>query len=277
MDEDNGLRVALSPVQMAAVLSDRTVSEGETLSNRIYGGLYLAGGVAEMFGAGAMCVVPEPTMLTKAGCVFVGTHSLDTVQASLRQLWTGRTTTTDTYNSAVALAESLGADKKTAMKVGTTVDLTLPIGFALAMGAIRIAAIRSGRISLAAHEAISSGSGGGHTLERHIGKSAEELIARLENRKALSATSSFRTQREAEQLISRVIRDNKHQIEMWVKHLPPGMNAKMELEGVFTGQTGIMVRRGSSEVIRCYRVRLVLRFQNWHDKPYFILTAFPKA
>ncbi|MDI9221749.1 hypothetical protein QMZ30_12650 [Pantoea sp. EA-12] len=277
MDDDNGLRVALSPVQMAAVLSDRTVSEGETLSNRIYGGLNLAGGVVEMFGASAMCVVPEPTMLSKAGCIFVGTHSLDTIQASIRQVWTGRKITTDTYNSTVELAEELGADTKTAMKVGTTVDLTLPLGFALAVGAVRIVSIRSGSISLAAHEALSSGSTGGHTLERHIGKSAEELIARLERRPALSATSSFRTQREAEQIISRVIRDNKNQIEMWVKHLPAGMNAKMELESVFAGQTGIMVRRGSSEVIRCYRVRLVLRFQNWHGKPYFVLTAFPKA
>lgn len=128
-------------------------------------------------------------------------------------------------------------------------------------------------------EYLSSGSSGGHTLERHIGKSAEELIARLERRPALSATSSsnFRTQREAEQIISRVIRDNKNQIEMWVQHHPAGMNAKMELESVFAGQTGIMVRRGSSEVIRSYRVRLVLRFQNWHGKPYFVLTAFPKA
>lgn len=79
MEEEQGLRIALSPVQLAAVLSDRSVSEGESASNRISGGLGLAGGVVEMFGAGALCVVPEPTMLTKAGCVFVGTHGLDTI------------------------------------------------------------------------------------------------------------------------------------------------------------------------------------------------------
>lgn len=77
MDNENGIVIAMSPVQMAAALSDRSISEGETLSNRLFGGLGLAGGVVEMFGAGIMCVVPEPSMLTKVGCVVVGTHSLD--------------------------------------------------------------------------------------------------------------------------------------------------------------------------------------------------------
>ncbi|QKJ88603.1 hypothetical protein PMPD1_3689 [Paramixta manurensis] len=276
MDNDNGLVIALSPVQMAAVLSDKSISEGETLSNRLFGGLGLAGGVVEMFGAGAMCVVPEPTMLTKAGCVFVGTHSLDVIQASVRQVWTGRKTDTDTYNSAVALAESLGADRNTAMKVGLTVDLAIPVGFAIAVGAVRVAAIRSGRIKLAEHEAMTVRTGGGHTLERHIGKTPEELFTRLERRPSLPATSSFKSLREAEQLISKVVADNRNQIQMWVKHLPPGMNAKMELERVFSGQTGILVSRGSTQVKACYRVRVVLRFEHWHGKPYFVLTAFPK-
>lgn len=277
MNDDNGLKIALSPVQMAAVLSDKSVSEGETLSNRLFGGLALAGGVVEMFGAGAMCIVPEPTMLTKAGCVFVGTHGLDTIQASIRQIWTGRQTNTDTWHSTVALAESLGADKNTAMHVGLTVDLAIPMGFAFAVGAVRVAAVRSGRISLAAHESLSGRAPGGHTLERHIGKTPDELLARLAKRPALGEASSFRTTREAEQLISKVLSDNHNQIGMWVKHLPPGMNAKMELGRIFAHQTGIMVSRGTTKVTACYKVRVVIRFQQWQGKPYFVLTAFPEA
>lgn len=277
MNEDNGLIIALSPVQMAAVLSDKSISEGEMLSNRLFGGLGLAGGVVEMFGAGAMCIVPEPTMLTKAGCVIVGTHSLDTIQASVRQIWTGRSTTTDTYNSAVALAETLGADHKSAMYVGMTVDLAIPMGFAFAVGAVRVAAIRSGRIKLAEHESLSGRAPGGHTLERHIGKTPEELLDRLSRRTVLTETSSFKSTRDAEQLISKVLSDHKNQIEMWVKHLPPNLNAKMELERVFAHQTGIVVSRGSTKVAACFKVRVVIRFQQWQGKPYFVLTAFPKA
>lgn len=277
MDNENGIVIAMSPVQMAAALSDKSVSEGETLSNRLYGGLGLAGGVAEMFGAGAMCIIPEPTMLTKAGCIIVGTHSLDTIQAALRQVWSGRSVATDTYNSAVAMAQSLGADQKTAMKVGLTVDAAIPLGFAAAMGAVRVAAVRSGQLRLAMHESMSGAAGGGHTVERHIGKTAEELFARLERRPSLPATSSFGSIRDAENFTSKVLSDNRARIQMWIKHVPPGMKAKMELEGVFARQTGILVRRGVSQVIPCYRVRIVLRFEQWNGKPYFVLTAFPKA
>jgi len=276
MSNESGVIIAVSPVQMAAVMSDKTVSEGETLSNRIYGGLGLLGGVAEMFGAGAMCVAPEPTMLTKAGCVVVGTHSLDTIQASLRQVWTGKRVASDTYNSAVELAEKMGADRNTAMHVGMTVDLAVPISFALAIGGVRIAAIRAGRISLAEHEALSLKGPGGHTIERHIGQSPEELLARLVRRPGLDQTSSFRTVAEAEKLISAVLRDNRRQIEMWVKHVPSNLPARMTLSRTFSRSTGIAVQRGSSEIKPCYHVRVTLEFRPYHGKPYFVLTAFPE-
>ncbi|ERT14731.1 hypothetical protein [Photorhabdus temperata] len=37
-ESENGLRIVFSPVQLAAVLSDNTVTEEETWSNRILGG-----------------------------------------------------------------------------------------------------------------------------------------------------------------------------------------------------------------------------------------------
>ena len=67
MKDEEGISIAISPVQMAAILHRKTVSEGETWSNRLWGGLSLVGGVVESFGAGALFVVPDPTMLSKAG------------------------------------------------------------------------------------------------------------------------------------------------------------------------------------------------------------------
>ncbi len=275
MDNENGVRVVLSPVQLAALLSDKSVSEGESLSNRLFGGLGLAGGVVELFGAGAMCVVPEPTMLTKAGCVIAGTHGLDTVQASTRQIWTGRSTNTDTYNSAVSLAQTLGADKNTAMKVGFTVDLAIPLAFSFAIGAQRVIAIRSGRIKLAEHESPPGTNAAGHAIERHIGKTAEELFERLEKSPRLKSSSSFKSTRDAEILISKILRDNKNSITMWVKNVPEGLKAKTVLDGSFARQTGISVSRGITEVKACYRVRIILKFEYWNGKPFFILTAYP--
>jgi len=277
VNDGQGLRIALSPVQLAAVLSDRSVSEGETSGNRLSGGLGLAGGIVEMFGAGALCVVPEPTMLTKASCVFVGTHALDTIQASLRQVWTGRLVNTDTFNSAVALAESLGADRQTAMKVGLTVDIAIPMAFALAAGAERVIAVRAGRFKIAEHESLSGRAPGGHTIERHIGKSPDELRERLVREPRLEESSSFKSLSDAESVISRVLADNKNQITMWVKNVPPGMRARMRLSRRFAHPTGIMVRRANQETVACYSVRVVIDFSTFNGKPYFILTAFPEV
>ncbi|MCL2899173.1 RNase A-like domain-containing protein [Brenneria tiliae] len=275
MEDSHGIRIALSPVQLATVLSDQSVSEGETLSNRLWGGLGLAGGVAEMFGAGVMCVVPEPTMLTKAGCVIVGTHSLDTVQASIQQIWSGNQTNTDTYNSAVALAVTLGADAKTAMNVGMTVDLAIPMGFAIAVGAVRVAAVRGGRIKLAEHESVAGRHPGGHTLERHIGKTPDELLARLERRPGLPATSSFRNTADAEALTTKVLRANKNQIEYLVKYAPQNLNSRKTFVERFGHKTGIAVNKGSRNVQDCYRVSVTIELTWYHGKPFFVLTSFP--
>jgi hypothetical protein len=58
------------------------------MSNRLWGGLQVVGGALEMVGAAALCVVPDPTMASKAGCVMFGVHGSDTAAARLRQVWT---------------------------------------------------------------------------------------------------------------------------------------------------------------------------------------------
>lgn len=274
-NDSNEVRMILSPVQLAAVLSDASISEGETLSNRLWGGLGVVGGVVEMFGAGVLCAIPEPTTLSKIGCVVVGVHSLDTVQASARQVWTGRQISTDTYNSAVALAEGLGADTDTATKVGMTVDLAIPIAFSLAVGAVRVSAIRGGRIRLAEHESVNGMHPGGHTLERHVGKTTEELLARLERRPKLPATSTFKSLEQAEILTTKTLKAHKYEIEMWVKNAPRGIPLRKKISMHFSTPTGIVVRRGSTQARDCYRVEIWLEMTNYNGKPYFILTSMP--
>ncbi|MGF6378585.1 hypothetical protein GCT19_10715 [Paraburkholderia sp. CNPSo 3155] len=74
--DGDGMRVVLSAPQLAAILTRGSISQTEMLSNRLWGGLQVAAGVAEMVGAAALCVLPEPTMASKAGCVVFGV-SLD--------------------------------------------------------------------------------------------------------------------------------------------------------------------------------------------------------
>lgn len=271
MNDDDGLTLAISPVQLAAILRRGTVSEGETLSNRLWGGVGVLGGVAEIFGAGVLCVVPEPTMLTKAGCVVVGSHSLDTLNTSIKQLWTGRRMETATAQLAEKAASQFGADPEMAYKIGATVDLIVPIGFASLAGASRVASIYSGRIRLVEHE----GGALGHTIARHVAQTPEQLIARLSGARAPNRASTFRSVKEAELIISEILSVKRSQIEAAVKYLRPG--SKLPLEHRFSFSVGNYIDKGSTELKKAYSVRVILKAQSFNGKLYFILTAYPAA
>ena len=101
---DDGVRIVLSSVQLAAILERESLSQTEMLSNRFWGGLRAVGGVLELIGAGALCVVPEPTMASKVGCFIFGLHGSDTVTAGAKQIWTGHDTQTLTHKGTTELA-----------------------------------------------------------------------------------------------------------------------------------------------------------------------------
>ena len=82
---ENGFSIAMTPVQLAAVMADESV-----LTERIWGGIGFLGSVLELAGATTLCLVPEPTGVTKAGCIIVGAHSLDGMSASAWQVYSGR-------------------------------------------------------------------------------------------------------------------------------------------------------------------------------------------
>ncbi|WP_338116594.1 RNase A-like domain-containing protein [Winslowiella toletana] len=98
-----------------------------------------------------------------------------------------------------------------------------------------------------------------------------------ENPRKLMQSSSFISTQDAEILISKVLRNNKNQIAILAKNVPSGQNLRMVFNGHFARKTGISVSRGSREAQDCYKIRLVLKFEYWHGKPYFLLTSFPMA
>lgn len=197
------------------------------------------------------------------------------MQAASEQIWTGRQTNTETYKSAVMLSETLGADTTTAVQIGMAVDLSIPIGFAIAVGAVRVSAVSSGRLKLAQHESVTGKHPGGHTIERHIGKTPDELLARLERRPTLLATSSFTSLKDAEKFTSQALKAHKYEIEMWVKHAPAVRPWRKQITHHFAEKTGIVAKRGSPNILNSYRVTVSLELTEYNRKPYFILTSFP--
>lgn len=222
-----------------------------------------------MFGAGVLCIVPEPTMITKAGCVVVGAHSLDTLNASLKQVWTGRKIETATAQLTEIAAGKLGADSAAAYKVGVTVDLAVPFIFASAAGAAKVASIYSGRIRLMEHE------GGvlGHTIARHIGQTDEQMIARLVAPKAPARVSTFHNIRHAELLISDALSVKSHQVVSALKYMQPG--SRLRLDHRFNISTGRYIDKGTTSVRKAFGLRIIIEAKKFGGKTYFLVTAYP--
>ncbi|MEW5290310.1 RNase A-like domain-containing protein [Erwinia papayae] len=274
MDIDNDMRIVMSPVQLAAVLSDKTVTESDTITNRLMGGLDLIMGTLEMAGATALCLAPEPTGLTKVGCVVVGAHSMDSIKTAADRVLSGTNARTATQRAAAALAKEFGADDDMAWKIGVTVDVAVPVGFAIAVSAARIAAVRMGRIRLIKNESYTGLKPGGHTIERHIGKTEAELRQRLTSRPTMTGSSTFYKLSVAEDAISRALKFNSRYIRNWAS---TGRNgSRLEIDFFAGNEIGFGIKTASGPIIKSHKLRIVLVLQSYNGKPYYVLTAFPK-
>jgi len=272
MSEDSSLSIVLSPVQLAAVIQGESISDESTLSNRMWGSLTFAGGVLEMVGGAALCVVPEPTGLTKAGCVLLGVHGSDTAAAGLREVWTGRRTRSLTEAGLIDLARKLGASAGSGRALGITVELAVPVGFAGALRAARVSSVVAGRISLNRHEARFFGGLGGHTIEKHVGKTKAFLEARLRSEPSLRRASTFHSIEAAEKTVTAVLRRDAGRVSEWASSASSG--AWLRLSGPVTEDMGFVLVRGAADVVPGTKVIVMLKKQTYNGMPYFVLTAY---
>lgn len=279
---EDGLTIALSPVQLAAVLSQQNITEAETLSNRLLGGLDLALGSVELMGATALCLAPDPTMLTKAACIATGAHSMDAIHTAIDRILTGRDTRTATFQTAASLAKQFGASEDTAWRIGLTVDIAVPFAPAMAIGAARIAKVRMGRIRLIEHEGIKGMPGGGHTIAKHVGKTPEELFQRIE--KSIRSgnlypqpVGSFASLDVAETVITAALKNSRPTIKAWLESSLGSRQRSLTIMYSANRNVGIVVKPGSTIVYKANRIKIVLIRQFNGGKPYFILTAYPEV
>lgn len=271
---EDGLSIMLTPLQMAAVIEGETVAESGTIGQRLIGGLRVLGCAVEVVSGGALLLAPEPTTLTKIGGGVLVAHGADQCQAGGRQIWTGRDTRSLTDLGASAVARGLGASETNARHVGMAAEFVVPISVAAWAGAVRATAIRSGRISLAAHEAQAGSRLGGHTIARHVGKDEAWLRTRLagfSGRKP-AAISSFHNLAQAEESVSRVLRTHKAAISTWARQPSPRPIALTQDMG---REVGLGIISATNNVQRMSRVRVVLKYETYNGQPYYVLTAFP--
>ncbi|SIT29856.1 RNase A-like domain-containing protein [Achromobacter sp. MFA1 R4] len=272
MSEDSSLRIVLTPVQLAAILHRESITNEATLSNRVWGSLTLAAGLVEMVGGATLCVVPEPTGLTKAGCVLLGAHGSDTAATGLREAWTGQETRSLTERGLVELAQKLGATPGSGQALGLAVELAVPSGFAGVIRAARVTGITAGRISLSRHEARVHGGLGGHTLFKHVGKTRAYLEGRLRAEPWLQRASTFHSIETAEAAVNGILLRNADRVSNWAKFASNG--ERLPLRGTVAEDLGVVLARGATEVVAGTKIVVTLKKQTYNGMPYFVLTAY---
>ena len=157
--------------------------------------------------------------------------------------------------------------------MGEDVDLAVPIVLSLGLGALRVAAVRGGRIVLAEHEAASIRAVGGHTLLKHVAQTDAQLAARLSAQKSIAAASTFTSLKEAEDAVSAVMRTQRSAIAAWARTAGP--KATQPFSMAMPRGVGRVLTRGVASPVAGKAVRVVLRKEAFNGKLYYVLTAYP--
>lgn len=113
---------------------------------------------------------------------------------------------------------------------------------------------------------------GGHTLEKHVGKTEVQLAQRLEKEKRISAASSFTYRSVAEAAIAEAMNRNQSAIDSWMKKRDNRYTIDYDANKII----GITMNRGASKATQTSRLRIVLQRSAKLPPGYFILTAYPQ-
>jgi len=113
---------------------------------------------------------------------------------------------------------------------------------------------------------------GGHTLQRHVGKSDAELRERLQN-ESISADSTYADRTTAEMAVAAAIRENPRRIDNWLHR--PGGHSNLVLDYDSNAPLGRSMRLSDAQSFSCAHAVVVLKWIN--PQTYYVLTSYPEC
>ncbi|MFN8094258.1 MAG: RNase A-like domain-containing protein [Vicinamibacteria bacterium] len=115
---------------------------------------------------------------------------------------------------------------------------------------------------------------GGHTLARHVGRTDDELRARLRRETRIAAASTFEDRATAEEVVAATLGAERDRVREWSRREPPRPNLALDYRG--GRPIGRSLRRGRSRVELCRDAVVVLKWRSG-DPDFFVLTAYPEV
>ena len=112
---------------------------------------------------------------------------------------------------------------------------------------------------------------GGHLIRKHVGQSPEQLRARLDRERNISAASTFTDLATAQEAVAAALRGNRDRISRWLAESSP----RLVVNYTAAQNIGITLRRNDREAEPTRQLRLVLVRDTRESDGYRILTGYP--
>lgn len=113
---------------------------------------------------------------------------------------------------------------------------------------------------------------GGHTLERHVAQSDEQLLQRLAQEREISAASTYTDRAAAEQTVAAALAQEHSRVESWLNRSDSHPNLALHFHG--RNPIGRSIRRGEQFPQPCYEAAVVLRWDG--ERSFHVLTTYPE-
>lgn len=116
---------------------------------------------------------------------------------------------------------------------------------------------------------------GGHTLQRHIGKTDDELRQRLVREREVSAASTYTDLPTAERVVFQTLARNRDRVRAWLERSGDRPNLALEYRSPGGAVIGRSLPRGARTAVPCADARVVLRWDR--ARSFYVLTTYPEV
>lgn len=117
---------------------------------------------------------------------------------------------------------------------------------------------------------------GGHTLERHVGRTDAELRERLRREPGIRAASTYTDRDTAERVVAATLSRERTRVERWSRGTGRRPNLALDYRGDAGASIGRTLGRRDRRSRVCRDAVVVLR---WDDRrgDFYVLTSYPEA
>lgn len=117
---------------------------------------------------------------------------------------------------------------------------------------------------------------GGHTVERHVGKTDEELRTRLRREQQISAASTYTDLETARRVVGAAIAQSRGRIDEWSRRSGARPNLVVNYREPSGRPIGRSIRRGARVSASATQALVVLRWLQ-RERRWIVLTSYPES